>query len=69
MTIYAIDDMFGNLLTIELDEHTARSTAERMANELDQAVYLYKSCPLDADEDDLSEKILPEQDEMAKGAR
>jgi hypothetical protein len=70
MTTYAIDDAHGNQLTTGLDERIARDTAERMANDLDEAVYLYDDRPLADDEDALpTEKILPEQDEMAKGAR
>jgi hypothetical protein len=70
MTTYAIDDMHGNQLTTGLDERTARDTAERMANDRDEAVYLYEDRPLTDDEDELpSEKILPEQDRIAKDYR
>jgi len=40
-TNYGIDDGDGNQITIGLPEHTARATAQRMANERGETLYLY----------------------------
>lgn len=38
---YAIDDGHGNQITTGLSEQTARQTAQRIADERSQTVYLY----------------------------
>lgn len=53
---YAVDDGNGNQLTTGLDANTARRTAQRMADERNESVYLY-AIPSDADAD--SEEITP----------
>lgn len=40
-TYWAIDDGNGNQLTTGLDGQVARKTAQRMANERGESVYLY----------------------------
>ena len=39
---YGIDDGDGNQITTGLPEHTARKTAQRMANERGVTLYLYR---------------------------
>ena len=41
MTNYSIDDGFGNALTTGLSEHVAESTAQKIANERGESVWLY----------------------------
>jgi hypothetical protein len=41
LTTYSIDDGHGNLITTGLASQTARSTAQRIADERGESVYLY----------------------------
>lgn len=59
---WAIDDGFGNEITSGLEEAVARTTAQRMANERGESVWLYEAGRQDRDEDAEieSEEIEPE---------
>jgi hypothetical protein len=58
MTTYGIDTGDGNQITAGLPEHTARETAQRIADERAETVYLYE-IPRDEDDDTEAEEIKP----------
>lgn len=52
MKTYGLDDGDGNQITAGLPEHTARKTAQRMADERGKTLYLYPiPCPEGGDDD------------------
>lgn len=53
---YAVDDGNGNQLTTGLDANTARRTAQRMADERNESVYLYA---IGGEADETYEEIEP----------
>lgn len=64
-TNYAIDDANGNQLTAGLSPQTARRTAQRLADERNESVYLY-AIPV-SDDVDASEEIEPSEIEVDLG--
>lgn len=56
---YSIDDGNGNQLCAGLPAHTAREIAQRKADELGEAVWLYKVDGSDTDEERPSVEIQP----------
>jgi len=62
-TNYGIDDGDGNQITTGLPSHTARRTAQRMANERGKTLYLYE---LGSDVE--AEAIEPDAADLARDA-
>lgn len=66
MATYGLDDGNGNCITTGLQEHLARRTAQRMANERGVALYLYALAEGDG-EPGASEEIAPEPPMVVAG--